>query len=172
MFLFYGWFKRVLPGSEKLTYRSDDPGRHVIFGWLQIDFRVASKDAPRLLEWAYQHPHYGRTEYGENDSIYVSTPYLSSGGKAPDVAGGGLFLRFDDDLCLSAPDQPKSVWQLPAWFNKGDGPKLTYHPQPKWSPKGDHVLLQTRSPGQEFVLDCDYYPEARDWAIDLIKHHS
>jgi len=31
------------------------------------------------------------------------------------------------------------------------------------------VPLQTVGIGQEFVLDCDDYPEAVDWVVDLLR---
>jgi hypothetical protein len=171
LFLFYGWFRNVTHVAGNLTYERNDPGRHIIFGWLQVGRRVDSINAPRLLPWAYQHPHYRRSGYAKRDSIYVSVPHLFIEGVGRDIPGAGLFMKYGDDLCLSADAELKSVWCLPGWFIGKEGIKLTYHPKPTYSTKGDQVYLQTKSPGQEFVLDCKYYPKALEWAAGLILGH-
>jgi hypothetical protein len=33
----------------------------------------------------------------------------------------------------------------------------------------DGVMLTAVGRGQEFVLDCDHYPEAISWVADLLK---
>ena len=63
-----------------------------------------------------------------------------------------------------------SVWALPPWFHPdGRHSALTYHGRPgRWTRTEAHTLLQTVAQGQEFVLDCDHYPEAVPWAAGLI----
>jgi hypothetical protein len=63
------------------------------------------------------------------------------------------------------------VWRLPAWF-KPDGKKraLSYHwKRSHWAGDGNFVLLRTVGRGQEFVLDCDDYPEALGWLSALME---
>jgi hypothetical protein len=62
------------------------------------------------------------------------------------------------------------MWRLPFWMFPADGrPALTYHAGlERWEQRADYALLKNVSQGQEFVLDCDYYPEAAAWLANLI----
>jgi hypothetical protein len=54
-------------------------------------------------------------------------------------------------------------------FPTGGRPALSYHTQLKrWEQRADYVLLKSAGRGQEFVLDCDDYPEAAEWLANLI----
>ena len=59
---------------------------------------------------------------------------------------------------------------LPEWFHpKRRGSVLTYHgDQSRWQQVTDGVMLTAVSRGQEFVLDCDDYPEAINWLAELL----
>src|ERR1022692_160762 len=63
-----------------------------------------------------------------------------------------------------------SLWKLPSWCAPRDGHyPLTYHSREEcWGIRNHCVLLQTKSPGQEFVLHTKNYPEAVQWAKGLI----
>jgi hypothetical protein len=44
---------------------------------------------------------------------------------------------------------------------------LTYHgDHSRWEKVKDGVMLTAVSRGQEFVLDCDHYPEAINWLAE------
>lgn len=93
------------------------------------------------------------------------------------MPGAGVFERYDDGLCLTDLTQRKvlpSRWSLPNWFAPREGRyPLTYHPNPdRWRSEGDHTLLKSTSPGQEFVLNTEFYPEAELWARQLIERHA
>jgi Nucleotide modification associated domain 3 len=46
---------------------------------------------------------------------------------------------------------------------------LSYHgDKSRWARDGDAVLLRTVGRGQEFVLDCQEYPEAIQWLCHLL----
>ena len=47
---------------------------------------------------------------------------------------------------------------------------LTYHgDQSRWQRVNEGVMLKAASTGQEFVLDCDDYPEAVTWLAELLR---
>ena len=46
---------------------------------------------------------------------------------------------------------------------------LTYHSdESRWQRVNEGVMLKAVSRGQEFVLDCDDYPEAITWLAELL----
>ena len=47
---------------------------------------------------------------------------------------------------------------------------LTYHANPKrWEMNEGYTRLKSVGRGQEFVLDCDKYPEAVKWLADVLS---
>ena len=175
LFLFFGLFREAEQTNDHWSFVRGTSPRHAIWGWLQIgdiypqvggDGTVATE-----LPWASHHPHlqYG----GDNNTLYAAPADLkiANGSKA---AGAGVFPRFDERLVLTEPGQSVSRWKLPRWFYPDGGkPALTYHGDPnRWTRKegdSEHIYLQSVGRGQEFVLDCDHYPEAIGWASDLIR---
>ena len=91
-----------------------------------------------------------------------------------EIAGWGVFPRFDQRLVLTDPNGAGvSNWRLPPWFYPdGNKPPLTYHPDRKrWRRDADrayHAYLQSVGRGQEFVLNLAHYPEAVEWLADLV----
>lgn len=170
IFLFYGLFRKVKQVGQKYEYVYGSPELHIIFGWLQIESRISVDDLKLLPEWVSDHPHYKKAKYKPLDSIYVSTDYLELPHIAITKTGAGVFRRFDSALQLTLDGQTKSIWRLPSWFDpQGRKSRLTYHPGDKpWRKEQDYVQLKTKSPGQEFVLNCDDYPEAITWLANLI----
>lgn len=162
LFLFFGWFRQVEEVSGHYRYVFGSPDQHVIFGWLQVERRISAGERAHLPAWAFGHPHTKATPYGKKDSIYLSTDELRVAGSSLGLPGAGLFRQFDRNLCLTAGGKTRSIWELPAWFHPdGRATSLTYHgDRSRWS-KTDHAtLLKSVAIGQEFVLDCDEYPEA------------
>lgn len=104
--------------------------------------------------------------------FYVAAERLVLPGlKSPDVPGGGLFPAFTPKLQLTEPScRRTSQWLLPEWFHpNGRGSVLTYHgDESRWQKVKDGVMLTAASRGQEFVLDCDDYPEAMTWLAELL----
>lgn len=169
IFLFYGWFREVEQVSGKYRYVQRSPDLHVMFGWLQIEQRFSMSGASDLPEWMLYHPHCQQPKYDGLNGVYVSRDRLT---EIPlDQPGAGLFQRFLPELSLTAPGKTRSIWQLPLWFHPtGRQSSLSYHNQPgRWSFQDNYAFLQTVGRGQEFVLDCNDYPEAKEWLTNLLK---
>lgn len=151
-----------------LSYERVSKHLHVLFGWLQIGaIYKPSVDKESLPKWACSHSHVESAEdRRENNTLYVATEYIDLPGFPKDIPGRGVFPQFKPVLYLTAPESKKrSLWRLPAWFYPGDEkPPLTYHSNlNRWHSKESNVMLETVARGQEFVLDCDYYPEIISW---------
>jgi putative DNA base modification enzyme with NMAD domain len=129
-----------------------------------------------LPSWAYYHPHFRfpRSQDSINNTVYVARKQLALPGTGgTKIPGGGVFPRFCHALCLTAlrrQGTKRSVWQLPEWFHpKGRKSSLSYHDDSeRWKKSRGRVLLESVARGQEFVLDCGDYPEAPEWAGDII----
>lgn len=168
IFLFFGWFREVELVDGHYCYGPDSADRHVLFGWLQIGERVrlGRQEPP---DWARRHPHTRPEFYHATNSLYLSAPRLQLPGRKADRPGAGVFPHYHPRLCLTAPGYSRSFWQLPGWFHpQGRQSALSYHGRlSRWQRAGDQVILQTVGQGQEFVLDMDHYPEARDWLMEF-----
>jgi Nucleotide modification associated domain 3 len=171
VFVFYGWFKQVELCAGTYRYVVGAPDLHVIFGWLQIERRIPVDKPSEIPLWASNHPHYCRTKYGSLDSLYISTDRLELPNVVIDKSGAGVFRMFDPALCLTAPRQSRSIWSLPCWFYPhGKKSVLSYHRNlSRWQLEQDCVLLSSVGRGQEFVLDCEDYPESVEWLARLLS---
>ena len=180
LFLFYGWFRRV---DNAMHYARPRKDLHVIFGWLQIGCSYnVNEQFEDLPPWVNYHPHViNRDLYHHlyhHNKIYIPSEQLSLPGKNLHLPGGGTCPRFKDILQLTDPDEQsnrRSYWRLPQWFYPfGNPPRtpLSYHPDlRRWELHNDHVILKTKSPGQEFVFNTDEYPEAMaiSWVRSLFE---
>ncbi len=171
IFLFYGWFRHTEYRNGRLVFQKADSGRHIFFAWMQIGQIIPVKERSRVPSWANHHAHVARKPVHKNDTIYLATKELVSPGKSLNRAGYGCFLKESEERVLTQPGETRSVWRLPHWFYP-DGMSrkpLSYHNDPdRWTCSADGVTLRTAARGQEFVLNCDEYPEAMDWVIGLI----
>jgi len=166
IFLFFGWFREVTQSGGRYAYVKGAPDNHVIFGWLQIEQRIEFDKFSTLPEWTEGHPHLDQ-KYPLN-TLYISTHNLELPGIETAAAGAGTFTRYHESLCLTASGNLRSRWRLPKWFYPGEKSPLSYHRNLKrWSVQEDCVLLQSAGRGQEFVLDCDEYPEAISWLGEM-----
>jgi hypothetical protein len=168
IFLFFGWFRQAELANDRFRYRPDAPDWHVLFGWLQVERRIPLTAAIDIPSWAADHPHCLRRQPRNPDALYIARETLDLPGV--DQPGGGLFPRFHEGLRLTDPHSPRrSLWRLPDWFHPENRPShLSYHGRPKsWRRQDGFVQLQTVGRGQEFVLDCDHYPEATAWLQTL-----
>lgn len=171
LFLFFGWFRRVDTLSGRLTYVRGAPQLHVLFGWLQVgsvETVAAFPEGDR--QWADYHPHF-RKPLASISALYVASDTLRLPGLKVKLPGAGMFPAFKPALCPTAPSASRSIWQLPRWFYPDGGKKaLSCHSDPsRWQLNGDSVYLRTVSRGQEFVLDCDGYPESGEWLAGLFE---
>jgi hypothetical protein len=171
LFLFFGWFRQTVRLDGRLTYDAKAPNLHVIFGWLQIDKAlkptVKKSDIPG---WAGSHPHVtGAVRRLDNNTLYVARQRLKLPGFRQKVPGGGAFERLSPPLRLTAEGEKRGIWRLPRWLYPEKGrPPLSYHGDiERWERDATGVCLQSVNRGQEFVLDCDGYPDAFAWLQDL-----
>jgi Nucleotide modification associated domain 3 len=165
VFLFFGLFRRVEKSGNYWTYVRGSNPVHVIFGWLQVAERVAVSNWPDGVAWALRHPHF-RRESDPTNVLYIGAERLASPALKPlSLPGAGLFPNFIPELQLTEPGSSPSLWLLPAWFHpEGRASALTYHGNlSRWRTSTAGITLNSAARGQEFVLDCDDYPEATEW---------
>lgn len=171
LFLFFGLFRHVEILNGSYTYVRDARPCHVLWGWLQIAEVLHLGDSCfQEYEWAQYHPHFNRGA-DPNNVVYVARRELQIDGCAESLSGAGTFSRFSHYRQLTAPyAENLSTWDLPGWFHPGDDRKpLTYHSDvQRWQKRDSRTELKSVARGQEFVLNCDEYPEAVCWACDLI----
>lgn len=176
LFLFYGWFREVVKTGGAWAYRRNAPDLHVLFGWLQVDCVLDIQCAEDVPSWATTHPHadqrFCMSLGSQSNALYIARPSLQIPTVSRRREGGGMFPFFTSSLQLSADNHNRSLWLLPAWMmpQSGKAP-LTYHRDTsRWSRHPQGVLLQTVGRGQEFVLNCDEYPDALSWLQTLFNH--
>jgi hypothetical protein len=179
LFLFFGRFQEVDRKRGRLRYKSNSPVQQVVFGWLRVG---SVFDLPEEREsvptWAKYHAHLN-FQYPESppNAIYVAAPRLND---TSDLPGWGVFKHYHHRLRLTdlRPSDSRiraSVWRLPGWmFPWPDGmssrlPLGLHKKRERWGIEGDSAILKTVGRGQEFVLDCDAYPESCRWAESLIS---
>jgi len=181
LFLFFGWFHRVRDVGGRNRFDLARQDAHVIFGWLQIgEIWCEFKGGSVLPKWAKYHAHVrGETDGFCNlskpvDAVFIARrrlklPYL----RAP-LPGGEVFTKYHHDLCLTELGQSRGYWELPLWMYPSLGRKpMTYNvDKRKWSKDRKHCYLHAADIGQEFILDCVGYPEAKvnRWLRRLFAH--
>ena len=172
LFLFFGRFRQLEKIDGELQYKTDAKVLHVIFGWLQIGKVVPVKNIDQAqLKWARYHPHFAR-KMKSNNTVYIASNRLNiPNSPRLNLNGGGAFTKFLPELQLTAPGSKGcSLWKLPKWFFPSRrNSSLSFHNnRTNWKKKKDCVYLQTVARGQEFILDCQDYPEALKWIGHLI----
>ncbi len=161
LFLFFGWFRHTkLDRSGKLVFDPvDREGKHIIFGYLQVDAKIRMNVLTPCPTWMAYHPHMepGR-RFVPNNTVYIAKHTLSWNGN---LSGAGVFY-FDQSLVLTKAGLSRSRWQLPAIFKSLT---ITYHSPQSWK-KG---YFQSAGRGQEFVVQQDQ--QAENWAKGLIQNN-
>jgi len=174
LFLFFGLFRRAEGRNGVYSWIPDAQACHVIWGWLQVgEVLPLGSSTPPGYSWAEYHPHFHR-ESDSNNTVYLARRRLSIGvANDCDLPGAGVFPRFSYDRQLTDRTGLKtSAWELPSWFHpSGHRTPLTYHSDlGRWRKRGTQTELTAVARGQEFVLDCDEYPEAVGWVHDLMQN--
>ncbi len=169
LFLFFSWFRQTEMGPQGLRFRKDARDYHILYGWFQVDQMLdLSKEEPK--SWMRDHPHCFGKRSGCN-MLYVAREQLSLPvTNMPPKKGAALFGKQWNELFLSF-GKTRRYWRLPDFFDpKGKESSLSYHENPSvWSDnRGGEVSLKSAARGQEFVLDTHDYPEAINWAAELI----
>jgi hypothetical protein len=173
LFLFFGWFREVDDREGRWRYRPGAPDIHCLFGWLQVGSIYHLDDGDEAPIWACEHPHvlhaHRHGSSRSRNTLYVSSDLLEIPTCPGGPSGGGIFSRYSPVRRLTAPGCSRSVWRLPDCFEPRPGTlPLSYHASAKrWSRDGEGVLLRTAGRGQEFVLDCDFYPGVLDWLSEI-----
>lgn len=178
IFLFFGWFREIEEIDGIWRYKRDAANVHVLYGWMEIgsihSIVTDRENSINKYSWVKEHPHFINPNHytSPQNTLYVS----SKKSIYRDGCGGGKFKKYSDDLRLTAPDSiNRTVWALPEWFYPSEGKKpLTYNTNlQKWSKDGaGKAILTSTARGQEFILDTDSYPEAKDWIENIIRKHS
>lgn len=154
IFLFFGWFQDY---SQIQDGRSNS-GKHVIFGYLQID-DVIYPQKDTIPPWLMYHPHAtGSRLMVENNCIYIARERSSWNKKLP---GFGVF-HYSKRLQLTKDGMSRSKWALPEAFR---GLTISYHSTDSWK----EGYFQSAHRGQEFVFQEN--DMVSEWAIELIEEH-
>ena len=176
IFLFFGWFRRVITTNGRLRFHPEAQGIHCLFGWLQVGaVNNLGMDGSVPPKWALEHPHVKDANHyrlkATNNTLYMASERLRLPGHRRQIAGGGIFPYFNKSLQLTEPDCQRSIWRLPDCFYPIKAmPPLSYHVDlERWHRDKKGVLLRTVGRGQEFVLDCDFYPGVIEWLKDVFK---
>ena len=172
VFLFFGLFRRIEENPKGWRYVREANPMHVLFGWLQVAERIPVSSWPLAERWASYHPHFARSSHPSN-VIYTSGKRMClPNGGSNGIAGAGTFQFYSPKLRLTAPDSDRpGRWLLPEWFCPEQRlSALSFHGDTaRWEKAEDGVLLSSVSRGQEFVLNCDNYPEAILWIDGLLS---
>lgn len=179
VFVFFGWFKRVVLHGASWKYLKQAPDLHVIFGWLQVGeiLPVTAANRQRLLNerpWLEDHPHMNvppEWALGGN-VIYLATDSLVLPGCTQTKLSGAAELQtFSPKRALTAPGSSRSQWIVPSWFAASDQRSpLSFHSNAdRWTTQNGETRLNTVGRGQEFVLDCTNRLEATAWLLDVLS---
>jgi hypothetical protein len=152
----------------------------MIFGWLQIGEVWCKFSDESLPKWARYHPHVGgvgsehRNLSKPTDAIFIAKRWLDLPGLRVRRHGGGVFRKYHPDLCLTKLGKTRGHWELPLWMYPSSGKEpLTYNvDRRKWDKDRMHSYLHSADIGQEFILDCSGYPDAKvnRWITRLFAH--
>lgn len=172
LFLFFGMFRKVIKVNGKFCYQKATRPIHALFGWLQIGTIYHPGTGKEPPHWAAAHPHVIDKNRRQNstNTLYVASEQLQLPGLETQIPGGGTFRHFDQRLQLTEQGESMSKWRLPHFFYPESGsPPLSRQPLNRWHRDEKGVLLCTGGRGQEFVLDCDYYPLVFSWLKDIFQ---
>jgi len=180
LFLFFGWFRSVHSTDGRFRFDADGQDEHVIFGWLQVGEVWCAFNGSVLPKWAKDHPHVrDDSDEFENirkpvDAVFIARRRLELPRMRSQLAGGGVFRKYHHDLRLTEPGRTRGHWELPLWMYPSDGrTPLSYNVDGrKWRKDRKHSFLHAADIGQEFILDCDGYPEdeVNRWLRHLFAH--
>jgi Nucleotide modification associated domain 3 len=169
LFVFFGWFRKTEVSTDG-TLRfcpSDKHGRHIIFGWLEVEEIVEVGDAGFSGDQQFlnRHAHVQFVKERPNQ-IYIGS---RSG------LGSGSFSKDREQLVLTKPNCKRSEWRLPSAFESVFRERdMTYHKSQasRWQLQGDEIWLRAVSRGQEFVIDGAKHGAVIDHFSNLIRSAS
>jgi hypothetical protein len=172
LFLFYGLYRRVKVDCGQIKFRSDSTAKHVIFGWMRIGEIVSIGDRKSTESWSHRNPWGQYHAHLHGEEVTNNTLYVAADKSFDVLPGAGVFSHYSRERCLTAAGESCSVWLLPEWLDRDRGDnRLSYNnDRTRWNRTSEGLLLRTKSPGQEYVLDAERYPEARGWAREMISN--
>lgn len=140
VFVFFGLFRA----------QGEQP-HHRIFGYLQVEevLPLSGADPARLEELTAHGVPHAIGMHARNDTVYIGRGRTA--GRAP------------DELRLTVPEGPPSLWHVPPWLRHTG---LSYHDRAdRWGRGG---RLQSVARGQEFVADIGRRKDPRQWLAGII----
>jgi hypothetical protein len=156
LFLFFGWFRRTRQTVRGIEWEPSDPGRHIIYGYLEIGQILPVGAASQVPQWASYHPHASpELRRAPHNVLYIARERLSG---TDSVLGAGT-LRYHEDLALTMEGKNRTAWKLPEFFR---AVPITYHSASSWQ----HGHFQAASRGQEFVVGES--AAVTEWARSLV----
>lgn len=147
LFLFFGWFRKTIIKDGKLKFDpSDKFGRHIIYGYLQVDEIIQADDQRKLKRWMEYHPHALESRLCRNkNTLYIAKKELSF---ITDLPGFGTFKYSDHRVLTKAGEHNRSYWNLPKEFSELE---ISCHKKSDWT----DAYFKSNARGQEFVFQED-----------------
>lgn len=160
IFLFFGWFRKTIYKDDKLVYDPEDKhGKHIIFGYLQIDEIIKVDKDAIVPKWMENHPHNIVSRNTVGNTIYVARDNVDWN---ENIIGYGAF-DYNKELVLSKEGYTKSCWNLPDIFKDV---YISFHTQNSWKEN----YFESAGRGQEFVVDAN--DNIINWTRNLIRDFS
>ena len=155
LFLFFGWFREVEEVNGKYQYIKGSVGKHIIFGYLQVD-EILQNPTKEQYAWLDMHPHLDRNS--KKNAIFVARPTLSWN---ENKLGADCFI-YEPELVLTKIGYTRSCWKLPDCLKEVE---ISYHSKASWKDN----YFQSTGKGQEFVISADGNKEVEKWAMNLVN---
>ena len=158
LFLFFGWFRKTIISDGKLKFDpSDKLGRHIIYGYLQVDEIIQADDQRKLKSWMEYHPHALESRLCRNkNTLYIAKEKLSFMEGLP---GYGTFKYEKHRALTKEGEQNRSYWDLPRQLREFD---ISCHKKSDWTEE----YFKSNARGQEFVFQED--DAVVNWARTVI----
>lgn len=158
LFLFFGWFRRTIVIGGKLKFDpSDKFGRHIIYGYLQVEEVIQADDQRKLKSWMEYHPHALESRLCRNkNTLYIAKEELSFMKGLP---GYGTFKYENHRAITKEGEQNRSYWDLPSEFRKLE---ISCHKKSDWTDE----FFKSNARGQEFVFQED--DAVLKWAREVL----
>jgi hypothetical protein len=148
LFVFYGTFRNTELVGRRLEYRGKP--FHAVFGYMSIG-DIIRVNASTKMPWCAEHPHLVNRNR-KNNTLYISADWFRT---AQEMMPGADVLPFDERRVLSSSTDRVSLWRLPRFFHPDvSGKTMSNHLAKDWDLTDDAAFLQTKSPGQEYVVEA------------------
>ncbi len=159
LFLFFGWFRKTIVRNGELKFDPKDRfGRHIIYGYLQIDQIIRADSEKKLEKWIMHHPHALASRLSRfNNTIYISKESLTFIDNNP---GFGVFKYASHRVLTKAGEKNRSYWGLPEEFKSLT---ISCHKQSNWQ----DGYFKSNARGQEFVIQQNQM--VRQWVKTLFR---